>query len=214
MNNLISEQSGCISHEIRNHLSICELYTQIIKKNLEKNNINIDSINNAVECIKKSLKIMNNCLLDLKSLDNFEFKICDLKKTLEQGILLSQVYIAGKNITINCNIKETVNVNIDENKFLACVVNIIKNGIEAIIDKGKINISVEIKEKAVIIISNNGDPVKNPENIFKEGFTTKASGSGLGLYICKNNLEKQNAELNLIKSDCELTVFEIKLPIS
>ena len=56
--NIIFEQSRCISHEIRNHLSICEIYTQIIKKNLEDEGINNASINNALNSISKSIKIM------------------------------------------------------------------------------------------------------------------------------------------------------------
>ena len=65
--NLIYEQSRCVAHEIRNHLSISEIYTQIIKKNLEQEGIDNKSIDNAINCISKSLKIMNNSLLDLKS---------------------------------------------------------------------------------------------------------------------------------------------------
>ena len=66
MNDLIKEQSRCIAHEMRNHISICELYTQIIRKNLEKEGVEIASIDNALNCINKSLKIMSNNLLDLK----------------------------------------------------------------------------------------------------------------------------------------------------
>ena len=49
--------------------------------------------------------------------------------------------------------------------------------------------------------------------IFEEGFTTKQTGSGLGLHICATNLKAQNAELKLTKSTSEKTEFEIILPI-
>jgi len=213
MNELLSQQSRCIAHEIRNHISICELYTRIIKKNLENEGIENSSIDNAINCITKSLKIMNNSLLDLKSLNNFSPAICDIKAILEEGINLSNVYINGKNIIINFHAKDSAPVFIDENKFLACIVNIIKNAIEAIQEKGKIDVSLEIKDNAVIKISNNGDPVKNPESIFTAGFTTKSTGSGLGLHICANNLQAQNAQLRLTKSTTEITEFEITLPV-
>lgn len=221
MNNIKHEQSRCIAHEIRNHLSICELYTQIIKKNLEKNDIKNDSIENALNCINKSLKIMNNCLIDLKSLDNFSPAKYDIKSVLEEGIELSKVYICEKDIKIKSDLKITAPVYIDENKFLACVVNIIKNAIEAIQNKGEIKVSLdslvagEEGSLAVIRISNNGSQI-SPEKqqlIFEEGFTTKSTGSGLGLHICANNLKAQNAELKLTKSTPEITEFEIVLPI-
>mgnify|MGYP002769231109 FL=1 len=216
MNDLIKEQSRCIAHEMRNHISICELYTQIIKKNLEKEGIQNTSLNNALNCINKSLKIMSNSLLDLKSLDNFNLKKVNIKKILEEGIKLATAYISDKKIKITSNINVDAEVFIDENKFLACIVNIIKNAIEAIKKEGKINVSLEIEGDYIHIkISNDGEPIsqEKQKSIFEEGFTTKPTGSGLGLHICANNLKAQNATLKLIKSTTEITEFEIILPI-
>lgn len=216
MNDLIKEQSRCIAHEMRNHISICELYTQIIKKNLEKEGIQNTSLNNALNCINKSLKIMSNSLLDLKSLDNFNLKKANIKKVLEEGIKLATAYISDKKIKITSNINIDAEVFIDENKFLACIVNIIKNAIEAIKKEGEINVSLEIEEDYIHIkISNNGEPIsqEKQKSIFEEGFTTKPTGSGLGLHICANNLKAQNATLKLTKSTTEITEFEIILPI-
>lgn len=216
MNDLIKEQSRCIAHEMRNHISICELYTQIIKKNLEKEGIQNTSLNNALNCINKSLKIMSNSLLDLKSLDNFNLKKVNIKKVLEEGIKLATAYISDKKIKITSNINIDAEVFIDENKFLACIVNIIKNAIEAIKKEGKINVSLEIEGDYIHIkISNDGEPIsqEKQKSIFEEGFTTKPTGSGLGLHICANNLKAQNATLKLTKSTNENTEFEIVLPI-
>lgn len=216
MNDLIKEQSRCIAHEMRNHISICELYTQIIKKNLEKEGIQNTSLNNALNCINKSLKIMSNSLLDLKSLDNFNLKKVNIKKVLEEGIKLATAYISDKKIKITSNINIDAEVFIDENKFLACIVNIIKNAIEAIKKEGEINVSLEIEGDYIHIkISNDGEPIsqEKQKSIFEEGFTTKPTGSGLGLHICANNLKVQNATLKLTKSTDENTEFEIVLPI-
>lgn len=216
MNDLIKEQSRCIAHEMRNHISICELYTQIIKKNLEKEGIQNTSLNNALNCINKSLKIMSNSLLDLKSLDNFNLKKVNIKKVLEEGIKLATAYISDKKIKITSNINIDAEVFIDENKFLACIVNIIKNAIEAIKKEGEINVSLEIEGDYIHIkISNDGEPIsqEKQKSIFEEGFTTKPTGSGLGLHICANNLKAQNATLKLTKSTDKNTEFEIVLPI-
>ena len=201
---------------MRNHLSIFELYTQIIRKNLEKEGIKNSSIENALNCINKSLKIMNNNLLDLKSLNNFSPKICSIKKILEEGIKLSQVYICEKNIKITSDLQTDANVYIDENKFLACIVNIIKNAIEAISNDGEIHVSLQLaNNNAHIKISNNGEAISEEKQkvIFEEGFTTKQTGSGLGLHICANNLKAQNAILKLNKSTSKITEFEIVLPL-
>ena len=207
-------ETRCIAHEIRNQISICELYSRIIRKNLEKDGIKNDSVENALNCIERSLKVINNCLLDLKSLSNIELKKISIKDILKEATDLCVVYVQDKDIELSLSCPDNANVLIDENKFLACVINIIKNAIEAIDEKGEINITEEIIENRVVVkISNNGKPIENEKDIFKEGFTTKSSGSGLGLAICKKQLEAQNASLKLLKSTSDLTEFEIIVPI-
>lgn len=207
----MENQLRCISHEIRNQVSICELYTSIIKKHLENKGVQDDTTDNALSCVIRSLKLISNTLLDLRSLDNFNPSRCDVKTLLKDSINLSIIYTQEKDIEISLHCPETCDVCIDENKFMACVINIIKNAIEAIDQKGKIDIDVKIDNKVNIILSNNGSPIPKGVDVFKEGFTTKKKGSGLGLAICKSNLEKQNGKLSLIKSDEKSTDFEIVL---
>lgn len=213
---LYRAQTRCISHEIRNHLSICELYSEIIKKRLDKDGIKNESVENAIACIQKSLKIIGYSLLDLKSLNTYTPSRYDLKKLLENAADMAAAYVHDKKIVIKKELCENIFVETDENKFLACIVNILKNAVEAIDSTGEIHIkSYKDGKKAHIIFSNNGRPIseEKQKQIFDEGFTTKATGSGLGLHICRNNLAAQNAELRLNKSDTISTEFEIIIPV-
>ena len=208
----MENQLRCISHEIRNQISICELYIRIIEKKLIQKGIKDMSLDNAVNCIEKSLKLMSNSLLDLRSADNFNPKRADIKELLKNGINMSFVYSEGKDIEISLHCTKTCDIYIDENKFLACIVNIIKNATEAIDEKGKIDIFTDVADDKVSVkILNNGKPIKKGSDIFKEGFTDKKTGNGLGLAICKEYLEKQDAILKLNKSDESGTEFEIIL---
>ena len=215
----ISNKSRYVSHELRNQLSICDLYSTIIQKQLNKLEINDETVEtslaNAVNCIQKALKMAGNSLVDLKSLSNNDLQAYDLKTLTDMSVELSQVYINGKNIRINNNVKETTTILVDENKFLGVLINLIKNGIESITEEqraGLININAEIEaENVSILISNNGKPIEKEvqAKIYEDGFTTKAMGSGLGLSICRKSLEEQSAQLKLKKSDKESTEFEI-----
>ena len=100
MENLNGLYTRCVAHEIRNHVSICDMYSEIIKKHLQKSNITNESIDNALDCIKKSLKIITTSLLDLKSMDNFELKICEVRYLVEEAVRLSDAYSVGKKIEI------------------------------------------------------------------------------------------------------------------
>ena len=212
----LKKQARCISHEIRNQISICDVYCEIIKKHLQKNNISIPSVDNALNCIQKSAKMVNNSLLDLKSLSNYDYKELDLKELLLQAVELAKVYVQDKEIDILYEAKNDCIINADENKFLACIINLLKNAIEAIEYKGWIKIQTIIAGNyAEIKISNNGEKIPETfvDKIFEEGHTSKSFGSGLGLFICKNNLKSMGADLKLLSSDENETVFLITVPV-
>ncbi|MBR1681164.1 HAMP domain-containing histidine kinase [bacterium] len=207
----INSKSRYVVHEIRNQLSICELYANIIEKHCELKD-NADCTN-AVDCIKTAVKIASSALMDLKSLDNKDLQVYSIREMVEKAVLLAKVYAKNKNIEFKTNFNDkNSSVFADEAKFLAALVNIIKNAIEAIEDSGEISVSTSVKDDFIsIVVSNNG--AKIPEDvqkkIFSDGFTTKASGSGIGLYVCRQTLEEQFARLELLKSDDNSTEFEI-----
>lgn len=213
----LEQQIRCVSHEIRNHLSICDMYSQIIKRNLEKSGIENSSIENAINCIQNSVKIIGANLLDLKSLNNSVERIYDFETLITNAIEMTKAYAnEDKNIEFEVFIKNSANIKIDETRFLSCIINIIKNGIESIETRGKIQILAEVKENfATIKIGNNGKtiPKEKQKDIFKQGYTTKKNGCGIGLALCKNFLESQKATITLAKSTKAITQFEIKIPV-
>ena len=212
----IKTQIRYVSHEIRNHLSICDMYSQIIKKHLEKEGIKNSAIENALCCIQQSVRIIGTNLMELKSINSTTTQIFDFEKIILKGVEMSKAYVCDKNIEFEVFIKNSANIEIDENRFLSCIVNIIKNGIEAIERKGKISVIGEIKDnKGIIRISNNGKPIPKDkqETIFEQGYTTKQTGSGIGLPICQRYLSEQNATLALKKSTKDQTTFEIGINI-
>ncbi len=207
----INSKSRYVVHEIRNQLSICELYANIIEKHCElKDNVDCS---NAVDCIKTAVKIASSALMDLKSLDNKDLQVYNVKSMVEKAVLLSKVYANNKSIEFVTKFDDkNSSIFADEAKFLAALVNIIKNAIEAIEDSGKIEVSTSIKDDFIsIIVSNNGlkIPEETQQKIFTDGFTTKTTGSGIGLYVCRQSLEEQFARLELLKSDDNSTDFEI-----
>lgn len=221
----IAKKSSYVAHEIRNQLSICNLYSTIIEK--QSNNVSFlnedakKSITNARDCIRKSLQMTGNLLLDFKSMTGTELKEQSLEKLIKTGVDLAQIYANGKNIKFTTKIEQDVNVLVNEDKFLSVLINLIKNAVESVgkvgeedevIGDGEIVVKAKVKdEKVKIIVSNTGTPIDKElqEKIFEEGFTTKNMGSGLGLVICKKTLEEQFGQLKLKKSDKDSTEFEI-----
>lgn len=203
-----------ISHEIKNQLSICDLYAEIIKKICIKNEIFDMNIIKSLESIKTSIKMSNNSLLELKSCDTTVIEKHSIALVLEEAIRLSEVYGLQKEIQIQTEIKTSTHVLIDKTKFIAVIINLVKNACEAFEDEPdkKILIKTYYENGFVKVnVSNNAKPIEYPEKIFSEEFSTKQSGNGLGLLICKEYLESMDTTIKLIKTDNISTEFEIML---
>ncbi|MCQ2739850.1 MAG: HAMP domain-containing histidine kinase [bacterium] len=208
------------AHEIRNQLSICDLYTEIIRKNAQ--NGNTDGVLASLSAISKAVKMANNTLLSLKSDENGEFETVLLSEVIDNALELSKVYAEGKDIDIQIENNAEVNVDIDFDKMTAVLINLVKNATESFqtensendINGKYIKIKTEQNgDEVSISVSNNGYGISEPEKIFKDGFTTKSSGSGLGLWICKKSIEEMSGTLELTRSTEDYTEFTIVLKV-
>ena len=220
----VNQNTRAVAHEIRNQLSICDLYTEIIKKTCAKQGINEENITNAIKNMTRALKIAENSLIALKSTEKAVIKPIKLKDLIESAQDLTKVYFEGKNVEYTVENNIDIKIPADENKFTAAIINLIKNAAEAFNKEGdglevvssgeKPYVKIKTEERddfAVIKISNNAGKIENPENIFKEGYTTKSTGSGLGLMICKKSIEEVYGKLELEKNTDEEVEFVITI---
>ena len=209
-----------VAHEIKNQLSICDLYTEVLRRYCNKNNIEDDTILNAVNCLSRSIKMASNSLIALKSEGKNDLKPHSLKTIINSVKDLTKVYFECKNIEYIIENNEEDSILADEDKFIAVLINLIKNAIEAfgIEEENSLKDGKYIKIKteksgdfAIVRVSNNAGEITNPESIFEQGFTTKIGGSGLGLGICKKSMEEQFGQLILEHTGKDYTEFVIKI---
>ena len=209
-----------ISHEVKNQLSICDLYSEIIKKYCAKNEIQDETILNATNNITRAIKMANNSLLALKSTQAKQIKPCSVKDIVSVAEDLTKVYFECKNIEYIVDNKLNLKIMADENALVSVLVNLVKNAVEAfnteeVLENGKyIKIKVEKRGEFVAIrVINNAQKIENPDLVFEKGVTTKATGSGLGLSICKKSIEEQMGQIKLDHSNDKDTEFLIKFGI-
>lgn len=212
--NSVEKNIRCISHEINNSLSICDIYTGIIRKTLEKENYSNTTVFNALNCVEQSLKIINGEMTVLRSIKSENLQQVSLNCMINDTINLSMAYIRDKNIQFKTDLGEDVLLYADECKFKAVLINLFKNGIEAIKEKGFIYTQTEKKEDKILInIGNTGNKITSPEKLFTPLFTTKRTGSGIGLYMCRQTIEEMQGRIKLLSSTSKKTIFQIELPL-
>lgn len=216
----VSKKNRIVSHEIRNQLSICDMYSEIIKRYSESGNN--EGIQKAVLAINKALRMTNNLLLTLKSDENTVLESVLLKEVIENAVELSLAYLDGKDIELQVECAEDVMFVADFDKLVSVIINLVKNAVEAFpieemigenVQNGKyIKIKTGLEDENISIeVSNNAPGIREPERIFNEGYTTKNRGTGLGLWICKKSIEEQKGTLELTRSTDDFTEFTIKL---
>lgn len=188
-----------IYHEIKNQISVCDLYTEIIRKVLNKKGIEDETLTRAIKNIKNSLGLIADCASSLREVRLQELSLANL---IAEAIEICKAY---KEISFINKIPAGATITADKNKFTSALVNIMKNGIEA----GATEIKISCRD-ADILIENNGEPIPAEirEKIFTDGFTTKVEGSGLGLMLTQKALEEQGFSLTLAASS-DVTIFNI-----
>ena len=102
-------------------------------------------------------------------------------------------------------------VYVDEGQIMHVFNNLIKNAIEAGATAIDISAGLDMEDRAVIWVSNNGQPIplRKQEEIFVPFYTTKANGTGVGLSLSRRIMAAHHGTLKLVQSDATRTVFAL-----
>lgn len=208
--NLIGEMAASIGHEIRNPLTTVRGYLQYFsrKKDFlsyeEDFTVMIQELDRANSIITEFLSLAKNKNVDLES-NNLNGTISKIYPLIQ-----ADAVVAGKTITLDLG--EIPNILMDENEIKQCILNLVRNGLEAIKNKGIVVIKTYNIEKDVILeVQDNGVGIP-PEVLSKLGtpfVTTKENGTGIGIPICYRIAERHNAQLEINTSSAG-TTFALK----
>lgn len=143
-----------------------------------------------------------------------------LNHLIEEVVPLLESYAEFKNIDICVDMQKQIPcINADAENIKQVIINIVQNGIDALPEKGRINISIwydQIRDLLRMEFKDNGSGIK-PEHldkIFEPFFTTKDNGSGLGLAISHKIIENHKGKLFAFNNLDGGATFVIELPIA
>jgi len=199
------------SHEIRNQLSVLDIYSKILEKKF--------SDDKTSSLIRKSISLIAMELNELKQFENLNLKEMLVEDVIPHSIEMFEEIVKQNNnkiIFVNSVLhNDKRKVMIDEGKFLSVLNNVIKNANQFTTDDEIIVELTKDDSNAKISIQNHGEPIdeETKSQIFKDGFTTRKEGFGIGLSVCKKYLAEQLGTIELTSSDVEKTEFLIKLPL-
>jgi signal transduction histidine kinase len=119
-------------------------------------------------------------------------------------------------IQILNHVHEETKVRVDADKIMRVFINLIKNAVDAMPEKGTLEITNRQTRGYVEIAfadTGKGIPKETLPKIFTPLFTTKAQGMGFGLAICKRIVESHGGTITVETAVNKGTTFTITLPI-
>ena len=218
--------------DIRNELSSREMesWTKLIRVLTHEIMNNVAPITSLSETlshkandneIKEGLSVINSTGKQLLNfVDNYrrmtlipkpQPKLFYVKPFLERMVAISKEYSKASNISLNIPVPDLL-LYADESLIAHVVTNILKNAVEAGASAITLAAYTAPDDSVCIDISNNGKPIPSEEaqQIFVPFFTTKPTGSGIGLSISRQIMKQSGGSIELITSGDATTLFRLK----
>ena len=218
--------------DIRNELSSREMesWTKLIRVLTHEIMNNVAPITSLSETlshkandneIKEGLSVINSTGKQLLNfVDNYrrmtlipkpQPKLFYVKPFLERMVAISKEYSKTSDIHQDISLPDLL-LYADESLIAHVVTNILKNAVEAGASAITIAAYTAPDDSVCIDISNNGKPIPTDEaqQIFVPFFTTKPTGSGIGLSISRQIMKQSGGSIELIPSGNATTLFRLK----
>ncbi|MCL2566321.1 MAG: HAMP domain-containing histidine kinase [Defluviitaleaceae bacterium] len=212
-NQALEEIAAAIAHEVKNPLTLVSFNLDILESSDER----LETHKNYA-MIRKELKKINDIIMDFIYLTG---NYSDEKDTVYIVNILNEfkedlaVSIPDINVSITYDCKNMAIYGY-ESGIRTIFGNIIKNAAEAMNFAGELQIKAgKIENRINISFKDSGTGLdeKVRDKIFKEQFTTKPMGSGLGLSICKKIAGEHNGDFTLVESPDGGCVAIVELPV-
>ncbi len=140
-------------------------------------------------------------------------KALDLRELMDSVIGLNSEFAASCGATCKYRPEEDdLMIYADEGQISQILINLIKNALQAGAKHIDISAKMGRDDDVIVQVANDGEPipVSAQEQIFIPFYTTKKEGSGIGLSISRQIMRNHNGSIELVRSDAQQTVFELR----
>jgi PAS domain S-box-containing protein len=206
--NMVGNMAATVAHEIRNPMTTVRGYLQILGRkekyaaDKEKFILMIEELDRADTIIREYLSLSREKAAD--------FKQCSLNTIIETLFPLIHVNANTANVYAVHELNAIPEFMMDANEIRQLLLNLTRNGIEAMAAGGKLLIrTYQEEDKVILSVSDQGPgiPPHILENIGTPFVTTKDSGTGLGLPICYQIAHRHNASIKISTCEAGTTFF-------
>ncbi|NLJ37102.1 MAG: PAS domain-containing protein [candidate division WS1 bacterium] len=211
----VGVMTAIVAHEIRNPLTTIGGFANLMhrqaddRQKVERNaGVIADEVNRLEEIL--------NGLLAFSRPGNPQFRWYEVCRIVQDSVeMLEKVKPENVQIATECS-DDLPNIYIDPGQIHQVLDNLMRNGLDAMPEGGTITVSalIDSDNRVTINVADTGNGIPNDslDKIFDTFFTTKSTGMGLGLALCKKIMSDHEAEM-LVESEPEHgTIFSLIFP--
>jgi two-component system, sporulation sensor kinase E len=209
-----------VAHEIGNPLNSLNIHLQLIERKLRKGPSELRSdISKLLDIAKSEIQrldsIVNQFLRAIRP-STPQFETDDLNEILEESVAFLRTEIRDRDIIVELDLDPTLPpVEVDRDQMKQAFYNVIKNAFQAMKTGGILHIRSWQNELYVSVSFNDtggGIPQDKMSKLFQPYFTTKPSGSGLGLLIVRRIVREHGGEIEIESNEGKGVRVTIHLP--
>ena len=215
------EMARQVAHEIKNPLTPMKLNLQYLQQAIDSNSSNVKEISLRVsKILLEQIDHLAQIAGDFSQFANIgltQNAVFDINESIRH---IASLYASGDKLSLTFTPHtDTILINADRTQINRLFTNLLQNAVQSIPQdrKAKIEISTSEEEgKVTIAIKDNGIgiPQTMQDKIFTPNFTTKTSGTGLGLAMCKGIVEKLDGMIWFETEVNRFTIFYVQLPLT
>ncbi|MGZ5218728.1 MAG: sensor histidine kinase [Chitinophagaceae bacterium] len=213
------EMARQVAHEIKNPLTPMKLSIQYLQKSINSNHPNVKELSsNVANTLVEQIDHLSKIAADFSQFANISYTNMEEFDLHEVIRSLNELYRSDENIEFIWRpLRRNLIVNADKTQMNRLFTNLFANAVEAC--EGKI-CRIEVTEESYdgvvrVSIRDNGEgiPPEMQSRIFIPNFTTKSSGTGLGLAMCKGIVEQVKGKIWFDTQKGSGTTFHVEIPL-
>ena len=210
-----------VAHEIGNPLNSLHIHLQLMERKLRKVPAGPraelhKSLTIAKEEITRLDSIVQQFLCAIRPA-RLQKQLENINTLVRESVAFLQPEIEDRSILVEQELRKDLPlIEVDRHQLKQAFYNVIKNAFQAMKTGGILRIRTDMEDQFISISFADSGGGVSPENmttIFEPYFTTKASGSGLGLLIVRRIVREHGGEIDLASDQGKGLTLTIRLPL-
>ena len=209
-----------VAHEVRNPISAIELNAEMLQDIVRaRGGPDMEEARSLVASIRDQVNTLDALTEEYLAVARFpkaHFEEESINQLVQELADFVRPVAARQGLVIRIETDPAVPVmDIDRTLLRQAILNLVKNGLEALSRGGELTIGSRLTERGVeVFVADTGPgiPAEVADRLFEQFFTTKPQGTGLGLSISRQIIEEHGGELTWANRPGGGAVFTIMLP--